>query len=141
MRVVGVSKSTPAFLIASGGYDSSLVHRRCVRIAERIESYPIILDIRRPVVNCGSIMDCNAWLFVTRGGEISQSVRASLAAEAMAVSYGIDILQRARVYWYEVLFGQFVSQFIFPTDQRPAQRPFQRCETHEKAHRTQASSW
>ena len=68
----------------------------------------------------------NAWLFMTCSGEIAQVARSSLAAEAMSLSYGIDSLQWASVYWFEVLFGQFISQFILPTDQFPLQTPFQR---------------
>ena len=71
-------------------------------------------------------MECAAWLFMTCSGEISQVARPSLAAEAMSLSYGVDSLQWARVYWYEAMHVEFASQFILPTDQFPLQTPFRR---------------
>ena len=97
---MGESKSTKAFLMSLGV------------VAKR-----------------GEIMECDAWLFMTCSGKIAQVARPSLAAEAMSLSYGADCLQWARVYWYEVLHGEFVSQFILPTDQFPPQTPFRREET------------
>ena len=79
----------------------------------------------------GGILSISSWALATCSGKIPQVARSSLAAEAISVANGIDCLQRTRVYWCEVLYGELIRQFISPKDQFPLQTPSRQCMVSE----------
>ena len=70
-----------------------------------------------------------------------ERARSSLAAEAISLGNGIDCLQWTRVYFYEVLYGELVHQFIIPPDQFPLQTPFRKCMVTDGPEPTDVPVW
>ena len=74
----------------------------------------------------GIEIECFGWLLSASAGRVTRVARSSLAAEVIALSDCIDVIQWARSYLFEVLIGRFETHTLNARDQFPLQTPFAR---------------
>ena len=72
----------------------------------------------------GEFADCAGWAILTSSGKVDRIARSSLAAEVIALSPGVDILQWIRTYFHEIMTGEFSTQLLLAEDLFPLQTPF-----------------